>query len=238
MVRKVDTLPDLGDITGMFDAEMRPLLRREVTDAPDPKRIADMDAQYRERLDAMPSDGIEPDDWSVELYGKYEGPIPSEYRQADYERNSPTKWTMSQQDLDRLDARDEQVKRNADAAWNDFHSDYPQYSAEQVEVATLATLDELRDLGISPKKAFSDWPELKERISHTLKFGSAYGYVPEAMEARDLALNDDGRSMGLDYGGGGPRQTPATDTRPSKGNDSAGEMRQELNEIAIKLGLY
>jgi hypothetical protein len=199
-----------------------------------------MDAQYRERLDAMPSAGVEPDDWNVELYGTYEGPIPSEYRQADYERNSPTKWTMSQQDLDRLDANDAQVRRNSDAAWNDFHSDYPQYSAEQVEVATLATLDELRDLGISPKKAFSDWPELKERISHTLKFGSAHGYVPEAMEARDrnLTNDDDSRSTSMSYGAG-PRQGTALDgTSADKGKDAAGSMRDELIAEQRKLGLW
>jgi hypothetical protein len=238
MTRRED-LPDLGDITGLFDAEMRPLLRREVTDAPDPKRIAEMDAQYRERLDAMPSAGVEPDDWNVELYGTYEGPIPSEYRQADYERNSPTHWGISQQDLDALDARDAKLAQDTTALWNDFSERWPDLArdpalvAEAIEIANA----EIRDYGDNPiAVARQDRANYLKHVAQVARNGSTTRQNLQTY--REYGIEpDEGRSTSLSYGEGA-RHSPEPDTRPGKDKDPAGSMRDELISEQRNLGLW
>jgi hypothetical protein len=221
----------------------------DISDRPDSLRMDQMRQRIIDKIESLPGNHGTALGWSEQnragiseelLYGPYHelrDGLSDDQRQIAFDAAWEQVEHLSGPQIAAFDERDAQAHRTSEAMWSDFHTTYPQWSAEQVEVAAAATIEEMRGYGINPDKALSDWPDFKERLAHTLKFGSAHGYVPEAMEARDLALNDDGRSMGLDYGGGAsPRQTPANDTR--KGKDPAGEMRDELIEQQRKLGLF
>jgi hypothetical protein len=235
---------DLKDLTGSPFDDMA-----DISDRPDSLRIDEMRQKLIDRINAMPGNSATALNWSEKnragisdelLYGPHhelrEG-LDWDQRQLIYETVAPQFENLSGPQIAALDERDAQAHRTSEAMWSDFHTTYPQWSAEQVEVAAAATIEEMRGYGINPDKALSDWSDFKERLAHTLKFGSAHGYMPELMEERERDLpNDDGRSMGLDYGGAGPRQAPATDTRRNK--DPAGSMREELIEEQRKLGLW
>jgi len=54
MVRKVDTLPDFDQITGQLDHNGNPILRSEISDAPNPARMQEMRDKLIQRINELP----------------------------------------------------------------------------------------------------------------------------------------------------------------------------------------
>jgi hypothetical protein len=165
MMNKRDTLPDLGDITGQFNHNGNPILRRDLTDTPDPARIADMRERLLARINELPRNAqsgagwSEPNKWGIsndDLYGPYDSKnLDAEQRELAYraitEGRSRAEGVeylehghvlgsegldgLSQSDIDRLDANDARIAQESADMWRDFAERWPDLAADPQLVA-------------------------------------------------------------------------------------------------------
>jgi hypothetical protein len=234
---------DLKHLTGSPWDEME-----DISDRPDSLRMDEMRQRLIDRINAMPGNSASFAEWSTPnssgisdemLYGpahEQRDGLDDDQRQLIYESVARQFESLSGPQIEALDQRDMQRAQQANTLWSEFEARFPELAkdSERVEVAIALHDDELRSYGQNPDIIRRDDP-----TGYVRGVAEAAGYVESNIRTThdDLGLEDSGRDVGLSYGGSVARHAFATE-RPSKGNDPAGSMRNELIEQQRKLGLW
>jgi hypothetical protein len=220
----------------------------DISDRADSVRVDEMRSRLIEKINSLPGNHASFAGWNekgkdglsmADLYGpahdQRDG-LDDDQRQLIYETVAPQFENLSGPQIEALDQRDMQRAQQANTLWSEFEARFPELAkdSERVEVAIAIHDDELRSYGQNP-----DVIRREDPTGYVRGVAEASKYVESNIRTThdDLGLEDSGRDVGLSYGGSVARHAPATE-RPSKGNDPAGSMRDELIEQQRKLGLW
>jgi hypothetical protein len=261
MKRRRDELPDLSDLTGLWDAN-GPIYRRDATDKPDEARMESMREEIARRIDSIPanaqtaSDWDTPNKWGVsdlDLHGPYDsrGLDPEQKAlayQAVVEGRSRSDGvetlehghqlggtgleSLSQADIDALDQRDRDMKQSADRMWSEFVMRFPELSQDPERVQVAIALHD------DELRSYGQNPDVIRRddpIGYVKGVAEASRHVvgSDGPDTRHApASADDGRSTSLSYGEGSRHS--ASDKR----DDDDGGLVAQIREIQRRSGLY
>ena len=254
MTRNRRELPDIGDITGQFNSNGNPIYRRDLTDTPDPSRMAEMREEVIARINAIPANAQTASDWDIpNKYGvsdlELHGPRDSYGLDEDQKRQAHEAIvngrslsdgvetlehghvlggtgldSLSQQDIDALDRQDQQREQLAALLNNEFTQRYPTLAADPERVQVAIAIHD------DELRSFGQNPDVIRRddpIGYIKGVAEASRYVVES-NGPD-ASNDDGRTTSLSYGEG----VRAPDKREDKS-----DMIADLQNLQRKSGLW